>query len=146
MNESVIPKASITVLGVAIFETRVVTGIPTACMTLISSHAPNRVSGCATRSNEGLSSVSSNDLGFRDSMSAESVGVYEGVYRSIKYSPSLSSDGIGPIAWRGKEQKADVGHHQTRDFSGTSNWRSLSMTGFPTSSYRSARTEARVRP
>src|SRR6266702_3668660 len=63
----------------------------------------------------------------------------------MKYSSSLSSNGIGPIAWRGREQKADVGHHQTRDFSGIFNSRSLSTTGLPTSSYRSARTEARVR-
>src|SRR5258708_6062345 len=110
-------------------------------MTSISSHAPGRESGCATRSSEGLLNVSGNSLGFRDSMRAESVGVYEVMYRSKKYSNSLpTSDRIGPIAWRGREQKADVGHHQTRDFSGTSIWRSLSMTGLPTSSYRSART------
>jgi hypothetical protein len=36
--------------------------------------------------------------GLLDSVSAESVGVYEGMYRSKKYRGGPSSDGIGPIA------------------------------------------------
>ena len=84
-------------------------------MALISLTPKARVSGCAARRSEDLSNVSDNDLGIRDSMKAESIGVYEVVSASKKSSSLLSSDGIGPIVWRGTEQKVDVGHHQARD-------------------------------
>ena len=48
------------------------------------------------------------------------------MYRFKKYRSLPLSDGMGPIAWRGREQKEDVGDHQTRDFFGTFNARSLS--------------------
>ena len=68
---------SITVSGVAIAEMRVVTGVLAVWMALISSNAPGRVSGCATRRIEGFEMSYASDDGpcFRDSISAASVGV-----------------------------------------------------------------------
>ena len=56
------------------------------------------MSDYATRSKAGLSNDLGCEPGLRDSMSAVSVGVYEGMYKSMKYALSLSFDGIGPIA------------------------------------------------
>src|SRR5579863_6345615 len=89
-------------------------------------------SGCAMRSIGGLSNRCG--PGFRDSMSAERVGVYEGMYRSEKYDLTRPSDRTGPIACRGREQKTDVGHHQIRDCSGIFSSRSFCITGCPTRS------------
>ena len=91
-----------------------------------------RGSGCTTSSIEGVSDGCM--LGLHDSISAERVGVYEGMYRSEKYSLVGPSDRIGPMAWRGREQNTDVGHHQTWDCSGTFNLQSLSITRQPTRS------------
>lgn len=44
------------------------------------------------------------ELGLRDSTSAESDGVYEGMYRSMKYRGGPTSDGIGPIACSGRTE------------------------------------------
>src|SRR5260221_9458280 len=122
-----------TTVGVAISPIRVVTDGLLAWTTSISCNAFGIfASGSATRRIEGVLDVCG--LGLRAWMSAESVGVYEGIYRSEKYRSTLPSDRIGPIAWRGREQKTDVGHHQMRDCSGTFNVRSLSITGLPTRS------------
>jgi hypothetical protein len=61
------------------------------------------LSGGAIISNESGSDVGA--LGSRDLMGAESVGVYDDMYTSEKYLLTLSFDGIGPIAWRGRESE-----------------------------------------
>ena len=102
-------------------------------MTSISPPTPSKhESDGAMTSNESGSDVWT--LGSRDLMSAESVGVYEDMYMSEKYLLTLSFDGIGPIAWIGRDQRTDVGHHQVRDCSSMFNSWSLSMTSFSTSS------------
>jgi hypothetical protein len=83
--------------------------------------------GGAITSKEGGRSEGS-VLGSRDLMNANSVGVYEDMYTSERYFLVLSCDGIAPIAWRGREQNTEVGHHQTRDCSGIFNSRGLSIT------------------
>ena len=103
------------------------------CTAFISSNARTMdASGCTTRRIEGFSNVC--ELGLWELLSAERDGVYEGMYRSRKYRGGPMSDGIGPIAWSGSEQKTDVGHHHKRDCSGISNSFSLLITGLPTSS------------
>jgi hypothetical protein len=140
-------RPSITVSGVAISERRVVTGVLAASIALISSSAPGRRSGRATRRIEGfkLSDASDNGPRFRDSISAESDGVYDEMYRSEKYSSLSSADGNGPIAWRGREQKAPSGTTRHEISPEPSTCEVSRRPGFPTSSYRSERTEARVR-
>lgn len=66
---------------------------------------------------------------------------YEQTYISEKYRSGSWVDGTGPIAWRGREQKTDVGYHQIRDCSGMPNPCSLLMTGWPTSWYISLSTK-----
>lgn len=78
------PEALYHGLRLAIASTRVVPEDPTATRTVVSAHAPGRDSGCATRSNEGFSNFLGCEPGLRDSMSEVSVGVYEGMYRSMR--------------------------------------------------------------
>ena len=86
--------------GVASLEMRPATSIRALSahsITLISPFTPGRESsGWATRSKEGLSGM--RGLALRDSMRAESDGVYEEMYRSEKYRLQVSFGGIGPIA------------------------------------------------
>src|SRR5487761_1724226 len=117
--------------GVAVLEISVVTVVSRLRMRDISFQAAGMFSsGCATRSIDGFSDKCG--PGLRDSMSAERVGVYEGMYRSEKYNSKRPSDRTGPMACRGREQKTDVGHHQMRDCSGIFNSWSLCITGRPT--------------
>jgi hypothetical protein len=67
-----------TAEGVAFLDIRVVTVVLRRRMCEISSQAPGiDSSGCATRSIDGFSNEC--ELVLRDSMSADSVGVYEGI-------------------------------------------------------------------
>ena len=78
-------------VGVAISPIRVVTDGLLAWTTSISCNAFGILaSGSATRSIEGLLDV--HVLGLQAWMSAESVGVYEGIYRLEKYRLTLPSD------------------------------------------------------
>jgi hypothetical protein len=88
---------SSTAVGVAVAPIRGFTRFLTPCIACISPNASAMdASGCKTRSIDGLSEVCEPTL--RDSISEESDGVYEGLYRSRKYLGGLMSDGIGPIA------------------------------------------------
>ena len=84
-------------MGVALAELSVSTSVLTDCTTYISSNADSiDASGCKTRRREGLTDVCDPDL--LDSIRAERVGVYDGMYRSRKYPGGPESDEIGPIA------------------------------------------------
>jgi hypothetical protein len=133
MDEPISRRRSSTTLGFAAAPIRVVAPEQARCTAFISSNARTMdASGCKTRSIESFSNVC--EFGLWESISVERDGVYEGMYRSRKYRGGPMSDGIGPIAWSGSEQKTDVGHHHTRDCSGIFNSFSLSITGRPTSS------------
>jgi hypothetical protein len=89
-----------TAEGVALLDTSVVTFGLRRRTSAIFFHAPDiDSSGCATRSIDGFSNEC--EPGLRDSMSEESVGVYEGMYKPEKYNLTEPSDRIGPMACRG---------------------------------------------
>jgi hypothetical protein len=103
------------------------------CTASISSNACTIVaSGYTTRRIEGFLKVC--EFSLWELMSAGRDGVYEEMYRSRKYRGRPTSDEIGPIAWSGSEQKTDVGHHHTQDYSGILNLFSPLITGRLTSS------------